>query len=95
MITVNKTIHQKDGTLVPFEYEVPESVEEALQVLGEHKVMQAIRYTLSVVERKRALAPPPTPRGLRKLLRMHPDKVEEILQKAKEVSIETESIFEV
>jgi len=79
MKTVHKIIHQKDGRQVPFSYVEPESLQEALQTLGEKKVMQAIRYTLSIVERKKALAPPSAPRGLRKLLRLHPERVRELL----------------
>jgi len=76
---VKKVIKQKNGNLVPFEYVEPENLQEALQTLGEKKMLQAIRYTIGIVERKKALAPPSTPRGLRKLLRLHPDRVRELL----------------
>ena len=97
MKLIKKVIKQKNGNLVPFEYVVPESLQEALQTLGERKVMQAIRYTLSIVERKKALAPPSAPRGLRKLLRLHPERVRELLKEVEKEDglVEAQSIAEV
>lgn len=84
MIKEHKVKERKDGTKEPYVVELPESIAEAVDMLGEEDALKAIHYTLKVRASKHADQGVPLTKEIRTLLKSDPELRALVMKKLKE-----------